>query len=889
MFNDIQFRLRALFRRKAMEKELEEEIRFHFDRQVEKDTAAGMTQEEARRRARISFGGQEQIKEGCRDARGVSLLERSIQDIRYGLRALCKKPAFTTVAVLTIAIGIAANVSIFSFFNAMFLQAVPAKNPARLVRILAPSPNGDGDGFFSYPEYSFLREHVKALETVAAHYSTAPFHVVLDGQSFEVQGAVVSGNYFSFLGLEPVIGRFFDAEEDKVADQNAVAVISYALWQSVFHGDREVIGRPLTINGRVFDVIGVAPRNFYGVEIGESPNAIWIPTMMVHAGYRWCDALQSDCTIFSMLARLKPGFDSTSAQAEVRTLWQQFRMAHPELDDKRNVFLSPAIGVEGSSKARFRILVNLLIAIAGALLLVVCANIGGLLIAQGSTRRAEFAIRRALGASSFRIVRQLLTESILLAGGAGLFGVALSVWISHSFAAFYSTDSEGYKHIYNIRLDGSVLVYSIVLTISTGIIFGLFPAIRASRTDINEVLKSSGGARGSVRSRGRSFLVATQVALTFALLVASGLLIRSSVTLENSQNLDVHHVVGLRLRPRLIGYSPEKAQSFLHEVVRRVHELPAVQAVSLTRTEGLVWENGDTLRLAAPGRTYAKASDEPQIDSHQVGPEYFQALRIPFIAGRDFRDTDREGFPRVAIVNETLARRLFGGRSPIDRGIVLNDQRYQIVGVVRDAQIHRAFEGPISLAYLSFWQNDTEQQIDARMCIRVAGDPGASLTAIRRTIAAIDPNVPIAETMPLIDQIRDKYSDTRLAGRMLTMVGALTLVLSAMGLFSVIGYEVNQRTREIGIRMALGAQPKQVVQDFLKRGLILVFWGMAAGLALTLALSRLLAAWLYGVQASNPTIFLAAASILLMITTSAIYLPSRRASLVNPLVALRYE
>jgi putative ABC transport system permease protein len=889
MLSDLRFRLRALFDRRTMETEMEDELRFHFERQVEKNRNAGMAPDEAMRQARLSFGGTEQIKEQCREARGISFLDSSLQDIRYGFRGLCKRKGFAAVAILTIAVGIAANVSVFGFFSALFLRAVPARDPSRMVRIFAPTPNGDGDGFFSYPEYAFLLQHAQAFESVTAHYSTAPLYAIVDGQAFEVQGAVVSGNYFSLLGLQPSLGRFFNAEDDKVADRDAVAVVSYALWQSVFHGDRRVIGTPLTINGRTFEVIGVAPEDFYGVQIGATPNQIWIPTMMAHAGYRWCDALQPDCTIFSLLARLKPGFDLGVAQAEVKTLWNQFRTAHPDLDDRRDLSLTPAVGVEGSSRTYFRTLLDLLLAVAGALLLVVCANIAGLLIAQGSARRSEFAIRRSLGASSSRIVRQLLIETLLLAGGASILGLGLSVWISHVFSAFYGTDSEGYRHIYNIKLDAGVLIYSIALTLVTGIGFGLIPAIQASQTDINETLKNSGGARGSVRSRSRSLMVATQVALSFALLVASGLLIRSTATLDDGTNLDVHHVVGLRLRPRLVGYSPVKAQAFLHEVVRRVDALPGVEAVSLTKTEGPVWGNGDTMRLAVPGRVYAKDTDEPEINSHEIAPEYFQVLHIPFVAGRDFGATDREGFPRVAIVNETLAKRLFGKKSPLGQTITLDDQRYQIVGLVKDAQIHKVLDEPVAMAYLPFWQNDNEQQIDARMCVRAAGDGGAVLTAIRKTITEVDPSVPVTETMPLLDQVRATYSDARMAGMVLTVVGLLTLGLSAMGLFGVIAYEVNQQTREIGIRIAFGAQPSQVVRHFLARGVILVFWGMATGTALALASSRLLNVWLFGVQAWNPATFLIVGFVLATVATLAIYIPSRRAAAVNPLVALHYE
>jgi predicted permease len=881
--------LKQLFIRHRRYDELSASISEHLDEKIADLIDSGMTREKAERAARLEFGNVTRIEERSREIWQWPRLESIWADIRYAGRQLIAHPLLAGIAISTVALGIAANVSVFSFVNALFLSTVPAKDPARLVRIFSPRPNGEDNKPFSYPEYDYLRQNAHTLESFAAHYSTAPLYVTVNEESLEVQGAVVSNNYFSILGLSPFRGRFFATEEDSVPDRYPVAVISYPFWQHLYGGDPNIIGRSLTINKQTFDIVGVAPNGFQGVEIGGTPNDIWIPTMMVHAGYRWCDGFKQDCTIFQLLAQLKPGISAGSAQAQVATLLQQFLGAHPTADKRPIVLVQPAIGVTGSSRHYFTRLAGLLAAVAGTLLLVACANIAGLLITRGATRRAELAVRCALGAGRLRIIRQLLTENLLVAFGAGAAGILLSLGICRWLTDFYTVDSEGYRHFYNVQIDGRVLLYSIILTALTGILFGLLPAVQASRTDINDVLKSQSGTRGTTRTRTRSLLIVVQVGLSFALVVAAGLLVRSTAFLDANHNLDLHQVVGLRLRPKLVQYSPQKAQDFLREALDRARALPGVQSASLASMPGLVWGDGDTIRLAIPGRTYAQPADEPLTNFHQIAPAYFATLRIPFIGGRDLTGTDREGFPRVAIINQTLSKQLFSSGSPLGRGIVLNDQSYQVVGEVKDAQISSDLEGAVPMAYLPFWQNDIESQVDARMCVRVDGDPDAFLTTIRRSMAIIDPNVPITETMPLMEQVRATYADARMAGVVVTAAGALTLLLSAIGLFGTIGYEVNRRTREIGIRIALGAQPQQVIHNFLRQGLTLVLSGIAIGIILALLSTRLLGSWLFGVRAYDPVMFLCAAGILVSVTAAAIYLPARRAATIDPVRALRTE
>jgi predicted permease len=883
MLSDLLFRLRALFHRNAVESELDEELRAHLQNEVEKYVASGMPQEEAARRARLALGGLEQIKEQCREARGIGLIHSTVQDIRYALRVRRKSPGFTAVSLLTIAMGIAANVSVFSFVDALFLRRVPAKDPARLVRIL--SPENDGGGLFSYPEYEYLRDHAKTTEVLGAHYSTSPLYINANGKVGEVQGAVVSSNYFSMLGLQPELGRFFSPDEDSVPGRDAVAVLGYRFWQRIFGGDPRVVGRTFLINGNSFEIIGVMAKDFQGVEIGGMPNEIWIPAMMLRVGYRGCSGFEPSCTFLSVMGRLRPGSTAAEVQAEITTLMRQLQSSRSGFDERLNVSVTPAIGISGG-RGYFTLLARLLMTVGGLLLLIVCANIGGLLVARGTSRGPEIAMRLALGAGRRRIVQQLLTESLLLVLAGSAVGALISVWTSRLLVGFYSVDDEGYRHLFDLRPDASVVLYSITVTVAAGVLFGLLPALQASRADLNEVLKSGSILRSNPRlSRGA--LVTVQAALALALLVGAGLLARSGARIEAGMNLDVHHVLGLRLRPELLQYSAAKAYAFKREVVQRLRRLPGVQSVSLAKGQGLVWHPNPAARMKLPGQTYPKAADEPLVLYKPIAPDYFATLRIPFVAGRDFNDGDRPGSLRVAIVNETLAGQISPQALPLSQTIVLDDRPYQIVGVVKDAQLRTALQGPAPMAYLAFWQD--ESLLDARMCIRLAGDPTIALPLIRQTIANIDPAVPITEAMPLIDQVRAAYTDSRVASAVLSCTAALALLLTAMGLYGVVAHEVSRRTREIGVRMALGGTPKHVVRLFLRRGLVPGLVGTVAGLITAFGASRLLAAWLIGVTPLDIATFSIAAGVLLTVALLASYLPARKAMRVDPMVALRYE
>ena len=810
-----------------------------------------------------------------------------LQDVQYSLRILLKNPGLNAVAIMMVALGICASATIFSFVDALFFRPLPVRDPATVVRAYAAF-KGSGFGTFSYPEYAYFRDHNSSFNSLAAHYSYAPLNVFADGETTETQGAVVSANYFATLGVKPLVGRFFLPAEDAVPDRDGVAVISFEYWQLHFAGDASIIGKQIKINGKDFAIIGVAPKEFHGVLIG-TPNNIWIPTMMLRAGYRWCDSFQFDCRPLQLIGRLASGHTIESAQAELALLASQLAAANPKMEEGRGVILQSSSGAEPTEQRDSSYQMDLLMAVAGLLLLIACANVAGLLLVRGTARRKEIAVRLSLGASRLRLVRQLVTESITLALLGGTLGLVLTLWTKSFLLGFYAIDTEGYVRSYDLSLDWRVLLYAILLSIITGLLFGLTPALQSSRPDVVRALKDEGGRQSSSRHRLRDALIVAQVALSLALLVAAGLLARSASNIRSGMNFDPARVALLRLRPQLLQYPPEKAQAFTREVVHRLEGLPGVQSVSLAKGKGLAWlSTGDT-RVWLPGRAPNRPDEGLAAKYHEIAPRFFETLKIPLIEGRDFDERDRPGSPRVTIINQTLAQRLWADSSPLGRPLVFNNQEYEVVGVFKDSGLHSAIEAPAAFLYISYWQNNLEPQVDSRMVVRVASDPASMLPELRRVIAAVDANVPVAEEMPMSEQVNGKYASVIMSSTILVSSSVLALLFSMVGLYGALAFAVSQRTRELGIRMALGAQAGDLLTMVIKQGMSLVAVGSLVGLAGAYGLARVIASLLFGVTATDPLIYLLTPLGLLLIALLACYIPARRATRVDPLVALRYE
>jgi len=870
---------------RAHEQDLDDELQFHLEKAKDRNVRRGMTVEQANRAALVQFGGKAQWTEAARDERRSRIIDDFTRDLRYGAATLRRNPGFAVSAILTIALGIAATVTVFSFINSIYLRPVAVPEGQRLVRVYGGS-RPDGEQELGFPAFRELRRSARSFDMVAAHYSTAPLYMTARGESAEARGAVVSGDYFRMLGIQPALGRFFTLAEDSVPDRDAVAIIGYGLWQRRFGGEARVIGETVTINGRAFSVIGVAPEHFDGIVSGF-PNELWIPTMMLRTGYRWCDAFRATCPITSITARLAPGASLGQARAEVSALTPRLAALTDPDDSIRVIATNPAVGIRVWEQRQFAQLSTLLSAIALILMSVACANLSGLLLARGLSRQREIALRTSLGAGRWRIVRQLLTESAIIACAGGVIGVVLSLWTSRALVGFFASDSEGYLHPYDVSLDARVVLFAVITALGAVMLFGLFPALRISRVDVAEALKVGTGGSAS-RSRARMALVAGQVALALSLLVGAGLLTRSFGALMSTQQFDPRGVAQLRLRPMLMGYDHERAVPYLHRALESIRATPGVVSASPV--------NGSLVRQATGRVTVALPDDVPvakenatRIEYFDIGPGYFATLRVPLIAGREFSEHDDPSTPLVAMVNQSLAKRLWPNGSVIDQPLLLNGKQFRVVGVVKDHRVHTMSEASPAMAYVAFWQNATVPQIDARIAIRVSGDPLRALPALQRAAAVADPGVPVTELLAMESQMRATYTELRLGGAVLIVGASLALFLSAIGLYGVVSFLVTQRAREIGIRLAVGARPSDVLAMLVRQGFHPVWIGGAIGVAASIIAAPLLSRWLFGVGPIDRVTIAAALGTVGLVAMFASYLPARRASRTDPATVFRCD
>ncbi|MEO5894505.1 MAG: ABC transporter permease [Vicinamibacterales bacterium] len=807
------------------------------------------------------------------------------QDLALAFRLLRRQRGFTLAAALTLAVGIGANASIITLLDATFLRPLAVPDAERLVHVYQRRDTS-GPYPIALADYFYYREHATTFEVLAAHYPTSPLHVIIGGEPLSTIGAVATASYFDALGIEPLLGRWFSEDEDRVPDRDAVAVISEALWQQRFAADPAILGRSLTVNGRQLTVIGVAPRGFKGVLGRGVQTELWIPSAMFKVGYRFCDAFARGCNIVQMLGRLRPGTSSVSAQRELDVLSAQLEAAYPTTNKSRGVTIVDARGLGRGTQPEEITQMRLFSVVAGAVLLIACANIAGLLLARATGRRREIALRLALGASRWRIVRQLLTESLVLSAIGGGSGLLLAVWGNRGLELLYARNNSGLPVDVTLELRPLVIVIVLVLIAGAAILSGLIPALHASRVGIGATLKDEGASGGAERARLRQILVAAQVALSVMLLVAAGLVLRSLVNVMAGPGFDPEPIVMLRLRPSLIDYSTERSQGYQREVVRRVEALPGVVSASPAEFLSLVGA-GRSAEVSAADRSDVR--DLLEASAGHIGPRYFATLGVPLVEGREMAETDDAQAPRVAVINDVLARRLWPGDGANGRTVVISGRSHTVIGVVRDAQYYAAGENRRPQVFLSYWQSDAADAFgkDSRMHVRVAGAARGMLPTIRRAVAAVDPNVPISEDYSLSDRVSFIYQPLRMARALLVSLGVVALFLSAMGLYSVLAFIIGQRTREIGIRVALGAQQRTVRRMVLRQGLGVTVIGVAIGLLCAWLSSRLVAGLLYGVNPHDPVTFAAAAMILLGVAGAASYLPARRAALISPVEALR--
>ena len=811
-------------------------------------------------------------------------METLLQDIRFGLRQLLKRPIFTALAIISMALGIGANTAIFSLVDTVLLRPLPVREPSRLIAVDGTQPNGTDFTLQSFLNYKDYRERSRSFEGLLA-YRFVVASLSHNGVNQRAWGFTVSGNYFDVLGVKPVLGRAFLPEEDQTPDSHPVIVISNACWKKRFGGDPSIIGRTVLLNNHTFTIIGVAPEGFVGTEIAYAPE-FWAPLMMakqIEPGSTWLDARDSD-NLF-VVGRLKPGVTVAQAKAELEGITLQMAKEHPTENAGRGVLLmSPGLFIPDIRNSIFAL--SGVLAVVGALvLLLACVNLANLLLARATERRKEIGIRLAVGASRSRLVRQLLTESVMLSVTGGAVGLLLAASINHAVATIkLPTDI---ALLFDLRIDWRVMIFALAISLATGVLFSLLPALQSSKPALVPALKDESSMAGFRRSRLRNSLVIAQVAISLVLLVSAGLIVRSLQAAQHMQpGFNPQNAVAISFDLGLQGYDDAKGRAFHARVLDRVRAIPGVRSAAFIDVLPLSLDYSST-SVYVEGQPVTARSKLPSAIPYSVSPKYFETMGIP-LRGRDFLPTENKKDSRFAIVNETFARRFFPGKDAIGKrynSTGPKDPFWQIVGVVPDGKYNTLGEEPKAVMFRPQRYFDSNSTLVAR----TEGDPHTVLAAIRREIQQIDPTLPLYDAKTLTEHMNIPLFPAKIAAGALGSFGVLALVLAAVGIYGVMSYMVAGRTREIGLRMALGAQSRSVGWLILRQGMKLALIGSAIGLALAFGGTRLLQSILYGVSAVDAITFATVAFLLASVALLACWLPAYRAARVDPMIALRSE
>jgi macrolide transport system ATP-binding/permease protein len=820
---------------------------------------------------------------------GSAVMETLFKDVRYGIRSLLKRPGFALIAVITLALGIGANTAIFSLVNTVLLRPLPVPHPEQIVSV---SLRGKSDPIlaFSYPNYKDFRDRNQVLSGLLA-YRFVPISLSRAGANERVWGYEVSGNYFDMLGVQAIKGRMFLPDEDRTRLSSPVAVVSYGAWQRRFAGDSDLVGKEILLNNHAFKIIGIAPEGFKGTEVVYTPE-IWVPVNMlewIEPGANWLDS-RTNSNLFA-IGRLKPGVSYGEAEASLNLLAQQLGKEYPDTNEGQIVTLTPPGFVIPVLRGAVVSFTWILMAAVGLVLLITCINIAGLLLARASDRRKEIAIRLALGASRGQLIRQLLTESILLSTAGGVIGFWLAHWIISLLLAFRPPID--FPLTMDISVDWRVLLFSFAVSVISGAVFGLAPALQATRPVLTSALKDTTAQAGYSRSRLRSGLVVAQLALSLMILIGAGLLVRALQQLQTmNPGFDARNALTVSFDLGLQGYDQTKGQQFYHQVVERIESLPEVKSVAVTSSVPLSLNYSST-NIYVEGQPVERGTNLPSAMVASVGPKYFETMGTTLLHGREFNDQDQPTSENVVIVNETFVRRLIpdakSSGDGVGRRISFGKAQgpfVRIVGVARDGKYFNVSEEPRSFIWGPLTQNYTNS---GSLVVRTTADPLAALGAVRNAVGSLDPNLPLYDVKTLTEHMRLALFPARVAATVLGGFGLVALILAAIGIYGVTSYSVAQRTREIGIRMALGAQLRDVLRLVLSSGVKLTAAGTAIGLVGAYLLTRGLMSLLNGVSPTDPLTFVFVSGLLIAVALVATYIPARRATKVDPLVALRYE
>ena len=893
-------RLVGLIGKRRPDSELSEELESHLAMQIEDNIRSGMNADEARRQALISSGGMAQSKESYRDQTRLPFLETLFHDLRYGARMLRKNPGFTAVAILTLALGIGANTAIFSVVNGVLLRPLPYEDPARLMSVYCTAPSKGFPGNFgtSPPDFRTLREQDHTFTSFSAYYGTS---VNLTGlkEPERVAARVVSAEYFSTLGVQPFLGRNFLSSEEKWGSHRVV-IVSYGFWRSRLNADLNISAKTFNLDGEPYTVVGVMPADFRE----RNPDI----TMWAPMAWKPGDNYDSHNNYFlNMMGRLKPGITQQQAHSDLNAIMLNIAQQFPE-NKGLGADLKP---LHESWVGETRPALMILLGAVGLVLLIACVNLANLLLARSAGRQKEIAIRAALGASSSRLLRQFITESILLS----LLGGSLGLVLAYLSLRLLPLAKDVLPLMSQIHLDGWVLLFTLGISLLTGVLFGLIPGLQNSRSrKLNESLKEGGRtSEEGGRNRLRTGLVISEVALAMVLLIGSGLAIRSfqrilhvdpgfdssgiltfSVVLPQSYDPDPD--------PRRIGAPPQVA-SFYEQLLERIEQIPGVKAAGAASSLPLQGENWTKLFVALDRPLPTSFDDTPNTQYRSVAGDYFKTLGIRLIKGRLLDDHDQANTALSVVVNQTLAQKFWPGQDPIGKLVLLSPPenlipanllppgfhvpKFTVVGVVADAHYGGLNSEALPVVYGSIHQND--YSLSPTFAVRTDGDPTALISSIRSALAQVDKGLPMADVATMNEIMSSSVAQPRLEAVLLGLFGGLAMILAAVGIYGVMSYSVSERTSEIGIRMALGASPASILRMVCKQGLTLTAIGLAAGLVLALGLTRLISKLLFGVSPTDPVTFVMIAVLLALVALLACWVPARRATKVDPLVALRYE
>ncbi|HEV3470215.1 MAG TPA: ABC transporter permease [Pyrinomonadaceae bacterium] len=877
-------RLRALRRREEVIRDIDEEMRLHVEMEAEANVRRGMPPAEARRAALRSFGHYDSVRDVAYGVRGGGMIETLLQDIRYGARVLAKHKGFTAIAVVTLALGIGANTAIFSVVNDLLLRPLPYRDAERLVMLWEVSPEGRRQNTTSRANFREWREQAASFEGVAA-FSDQRQTLTGVGDPEEVSVQLASPELFRVLGVEPMLGRGMTQEGERPAAPEVV--LSHGFWQRRFGGDPSVVGRGLTLNGMACTVVGVMPPGFQWHIRQRSgtgrPAEIWWALPMPTQGE---GALRG--RFLSVVARLKPGVTYEQAAAEMKTIHARLEQDSPF----NKGYGAEVIPLREQFVGNVRPALLVLLGAVGFVLLIACANVANLMLSRAAAREKEIALRTALGASRVRVVRQLLTESLLLALLGSALGLALAWW---GIGALVAISPRDLVNLQGVGINLTVLGWTLGLSLLTGVIFGIAPALEATRLNLNDALKEGGkgsGGQGARAGRLRGAFVVAEVALALVLLVSAGLLVKSFARLQKiDTGFETENVLTMVVRLPDAKYREDpQVVNFFRQATERVRALPGVREAGVVNFLPLYGGLGSATGFTIEGRPAPPPGEEPGTNVRVADAGYFRAMGIPLLRGRAFTDVEASEPKRVVVISESLARQHFPGEDPLGKriSVAMFDQPTptEIVGVVGDVRYDSLTDEAEPTVY--FAHPDLTYSF-MTLVVRTAGDPAAMAPAVRREVSAIDPDQPVSDVRTMRQVMAETVGRARFNTLLFGLFAGLATLLAAVGIFGVMNYSVTLRTRELGLRMALGAQPGRVLLLVLRQGLTLTLIGVGLGLAGALALTRVMSSLLYGVDAADPATYAAIVLLLAAVSAVACYIPARRATRIDPLTALRYE